>query len=205
MTITAVHDLDTGKRYTTGDVDLGVPTASLVKLLIAAELRARPELPAEHLALINPMLRASDDEAANTLWEAYGGVDLVRGAADRIGLTATAPPDKPNMWGWTTMSAYDLCTTMRYLLADDVVMRALRSATHTGADGFDQSFGLYSPGVPVKQGWMVMPDGVHYLHSVAVLSDRFVGVVLASGSEWADTRAAVDAGTVAVLDRLRTL
>lgn len=202
MKITAIDDLETEKRYGTGDLDLGVPTASLVKLLIAVELRAQG---ADRMDLLTAMLQRSDDDAANTLWDEYSGVEIVRAAARRLGLTATEPPTKPNMWGWATMSAADLCTTMRYLRTDDVVMAALRTATPLGADGFDQSFGLYSPGTPVKQGWMVMPDGVHYLHSVAVLSDRFIGVVLASGSEWTDTRAVVDAGAAEIIGRLSKL
>jgi len=51
-------------------------------------------------------------------------------------------------------------------------MSALASAQNTGADGFDQSFGLLrSPGlsgVAAKQGWMA-DAGWEYLHSTGVV------------------------------------
>lgn len=195
-----------------GDLNLPVPTASLVKLVIALQvwdsgLVVRRE---RDRRLIDAMLRCSDDDAANELWDSYGQTAIVSEQAARLGLSGTAPPEPAGMWGWATMSARDLIATMRHIVTlPDAAQRsaftsALAQCEPRGADGFDQSFGLFHPGgaaVPVKQGWMTI-DTRRYLHSVAALADGRIAVALtvtAPGASWADARDLVDAVAHALL------
>ncbi|MCO7218922.1 LppW family protein [Klenkia sp. PcliD-1-E] len=202
-----------------GDAERPVPTASLVKLYLAEGIltgarRAGALLPTEDLAWIEAMLTSSDDPSASQLWVTYDGPAVLADVVDRYGLTATTPPSPdPGAWGSSRSSAADL---VRFLTAlpdvahpDDaaLVLDALGRATPTGADGFDQSFGLLSPGVEgvdgAKQGWMCCVDDVRHLHSVGLVGDRVV-VLLSSfppDLDWSAARAALDAAAVAAVSR----
>jgi hypothetical protein len=164
------------------------PTASLVKLFIAADVlhRAREGhvvVPPEDWARLQDMIRRSSDPAASSLWVRYGGGRMVADVAGRYGLTGTAPPGDSSQWGETTTTARDLA---RFLALLPVVAHPydaatlqiwMRTATPLGADGFDQRFGLLgsAPGHPaVKQGWMCCLGGNWHLHSVGVLGTRVV-------------------------------
>jgi hypothetical protein len=202
-----------------GDADLPVPTASLVKLYLAEGIltgarTAGAPLPAEDLARVEAMLTSSDDPSASELWVAYDGPAVLADVIARYGLAGTTPPSPdPGAWGSTRTSAADL---VRFLTAlpevahpEDaaLLLGALGRATPTGADGFDQSFGLLSPAVDgvqaAKQGWMCCVDDVAHLHSVGLAGDRVV-VLLAAfppGTDWAVARAALDAAAAAALSR----
>lgn len=143
-------------------------SASLVKLLIVLDYlhRRGPDrgVPARDRELLVPMLRASDDAAATTMWNRGGRRAIVRRTATRLGLADTRPPpaDKPGFWGYTAISAADITKIYRHLFSGapprhrDFVLRHLRKATPCGADRFDQSFGIpravHRPWA-VKQGW----------------------------------------------------
>ncbi|TVT60880.1 hypothetical protein FNH05_03830 [Amycolatopsis rhizosphaerae] len=142
-------------------------SASVVKLFIALDYLESHgpgyQIPAEDLALLQPMLRSSNDDAASTLWVRDGWQEIVNRMVALIGLTDTAPPEKPGMWGYTAISAADIVKTYRYLLHRanpeyrDFIMDNLHEATQCASDGFDQSFGIPSAvgELPhgVKQGW----------------------------------------------------
>jgi hypothetical protein len=141
-------------------------SASLVKLFIALDyLESRGpdyEIPADDLALLEPMLRSSNDDAASTLWVRDGWDEIVKRMVTTIGLTDTAPPAARGKWGYTAISAADIAKTYQYILHvanpkyRDFIMGNLAQSTKCGSDGFDQSFGLPSavPGPKaVKQGW----------------------------------------------------
>ncbi|GIH25662.1 lipoprotein [Acrocarpospora phusangensis] len=189
-------------------------SASVVKLLIAIdhlEDVAKPDL-----ALLQPMLRVSDDNAATALWRRGGQGKIILRMSKRLGLTDTGPPpaDKPGFWGYTAISALDIAKVYRYLLEKaepkvrDTIMTQLRKAGQCGSDGFDQFFGI-PRAVPkpwaVKQGWSgygsVPPstcvraraasadvDFVHpVLHTTGVLGDRYIMVLLTTQTTpWAD-------------------
>jgi hypothetical protein len=141
-------------------------SASVVKLFIALDyLETRgPDhvIPPEDLALLEPMLRSSNDDAASTLWVRDGWEQIVVRSVARIGLTDTAPPEQRGKWGYTAISAADVVKTYQYILTQahpnyrDFIMGNLRQATRCAADTFDQSFGIPSA-LPrpwaVKQGW----------------------------------------------------
>ncbi|WP_433337459.1 hypothetical protein [Spirillospora sp. CA-294931] len=139
-------------------------SASLVKILIALDYlyTGGGNVPPADLALLQPMLRASDDAAASTLWSRGGSTRIVERMVARIGLRDTAPPERPGMWGYTAISAADTVSVYRYLLekADpryrDFIMGNLHQAQECAADGWNQFFGI-PRAVPrpwaVKQGW----------------------------------------------------
>ena len=186
MTV-AVLDRSTGAR-TVGGVDEPIETASVVKLFLADDLLFREStgevtLSEDDHDLIENMLRASDDTAASLLWEQHGGSEMVERVAERHNLTGTTPPY--SSWWWnTTTTASDLLTWYDDVLAGRGGLDAEASAriigyltdfTPTGADGYDQTFGLPEglPGVAglgVKQGWMCCVNG-EWVH----LSTGFFG------------------------------
>ncbi|OLF15797.1 hypothetical protein BU204_19970 [Actinophytocola xanthii] len=141
-------------------------SASVVKLFIALDyLETRgPDhvVPPEDLALLEPMLRSSDDDAASTLWVRDGWEQIVVRTVARLGLTDTEPPAQRGKWGYTAISAADVVRTYQYILTEahpkyrDFIMGNLRQATRCATDTFDQSFGIPSA-LPrpwaVKQGW----------------------------------------------------
>jgi hypothetical protein len=143
-------------------------SASVVKILIALDYLATrgagTEIPANDLALLRSMLRASDDDAATTLWTRGGRVRVIERMVTALGLTDTGPPPagKPGFWGYTAISAADVVRIYRYLLdpahrrVGDFIMGHLRRATQCAADGFDQYFGIPAA-LPrpwaIKQGW----------------------------------------------------
>lgn len=141
-------------------------SASLVKLFIALDYLESHgpdfEIPADDLALLEPMLRSSNDDAASTLWVRDGWEEIVKRMVAKLGLTDTAPPASRGKWGYTAISAADIAKTYQYILHDanpkyrDFIMGNLAKSTKCGSDGFDQSFGIPSalPGTKaVKQGW----------------------------------------------------
>ncbi|WP_432930848.1 hypothetical protein ACQPZZ_09560 [Microbispora sp. CA-135349] len=162
----AVVDVTTGKTVASRQVHHRFRSASVVKILIATDYleRHRGTIPARDMALLTPMLRGSDDDAATALWRRGGQGEIVRRMARRIGLTETSPPPaaKPGFWGYTAISAADIALVYRYLLrraeprVRDFVLGTMRDASQCARDGFDQFFGI-PRAVPrpwaIKQGW----------------------------------------------------
>ncbi|MEV4461612.1 hypothetical protein, partial [Microbispora sp. NPDC049633] len=162
----AVVDVTTGKTVVQRQQHHRFRSASVVKILIATDYleRHKGAVPARDKALLTPMLRGSDDDAATALWRRGGQGEIVRRMARRIGLTETTPPPaaKPGFWGYTAISAADIALVYRYLLrraeprVRDFVLGNLRDASKCASDGFDQYFGI-PRAVPrpwaIKQGW----------------------------------------------------
>ncbi|MEV4018122.1 hypothetical protein AB0J35_47265 [Nonomuraea angiospora] len=160
-----VFDRQAGKFVATRNAHRKFRSASVVKILIAIDyLERRKSVPAADARLLKVMLRSSDDDAASAFWDRAGKGQIIVRMARKLGLSDTAPPpaSKPGFWGYTSLSAYDIVRTYRYLLdraeprVRDTILGHLRQATPCGTDGFDQRFGI--PGaVPrpwaVKQGW----------------------------------------------------
>ena len=191
-----------------------LPSASLVKLLVVAQLLARGSPDGWDQSALRRMERAitrSDDGAMNALWDLYDGPSLVREAVSRFGLTGTAPPAVPGQWGEATTTASDVARLLSAVAGGPAMagwatlLGWMRAAEPTAADGFDQTFGLLAgaaAGVAVKQGWMCCVDGRRQLHSAGVLADGRVVVVLADlpvAASWARAATAVDGATAALL------
>ncbi|TYB40118.1 hypothetical protein [Actinomadura chibensis] len=144
-------------------------SASVVKILIALDFLERNRVSAADRALLQVMLRSSDDKAATEFWRRGGQRQVVERMVERVGLAETAPPpgDKPGFWGYTALSARDVVKTYRYLLEKapkgqrEFVLEQLRRSTPCGTDGFDQTFGIPSAAKrpwAVKQGWSGFGD-----------------------------------------------
>lgn len=167
----AVYDRDSHHTTLRYNEHQQIRSASVVKLLIALDYFETngPEtpIPDADLALLVPMLRSSDDNAASELWVRLGWEKIVERAVVRLGLHDSAPPVNVGFWGYTALSAADVITIYRHILEDapqrvrDFVMGNLGTATKCATDGFDQSFGIPSavPGdVAFKQGWSRFGD-----------------------------------------------
>lgn len=160
-----VVDQETGATFGS-DEHKQYRSASLVKLFIALDYLEShgPDyvIPADDLALLEPMLRSSNDDAASTLWVRDGWEEIVKRTVVKLGLTDTAPPVSRGKWGYTAISAADIAKTYQYIQHEadpkfrDFIMGNLEQSTKCASDGFDQSFGIPSavPGPKaVKQGW----------------------------------------------------
>jgi hypothetical protein len=169
----AVYDRQTATFTTQLNVTTRFRSASLVKLLIALDyLWSRGPgyaIPAADRALLDIMLRSSDDNAASHFWAADGRDAIVTRMVGRLGLQNTTPPSAQNRTGWgsTALSAADLVRIYRYLLDSgpapvrDYILGNLHQSTHCGSDHYDQSFGI--PSVfpkpwAAKQGWYGFGD-----------------------------------------------
>ena len=171
-----------------GAADRTFPAASMVKLYMAADILHRNRIGEIRLdragfALLQDMIRRSDDPAASALWVRYGGGHIVSDTAARYGLTGTSPPAVPGQWGQATTTARDLARFLALLPVvahrfDAAALQVwMRTTTGLAADGFDQRFGLLAAAPPftaVKQGWMCCVGGQRHLHSVGVVGARVV-------------------------------
>ncbi|HEV7897143.1 MAG TPA: hypothetical protein VGP31_04790 [Planosporangium sp.] len=206
-----VFDRTTGATTVQHNAHQRFRAASLVKILIALdrlEATGRRTPPPER-ALLESMLRSSDDDAADRFWDNYGGPQIVKRMITKLDLTESAPPpaDHPGWWGYTALTASDVVKTYRYVLerADprirDVIMGNLRRSTRYATDGHDQSFGIPSAvnrPWAVKQGWSRFPDPVPVDGGRA--SPSVAGSGLATGTSGED---APDPPTAGDLDLTR--
>ncbi|MFD5335696.1 hypothetical protein [Streptomyces hawaiiensis] len=146
-------------------------SASVVKLLLTLDFlwNRGPDytIPPADRARLEPMLRGSDDDAADHYWSTYGGSAIINRMTARtsLGLRDTAPPPAgyPGFWGYTAVSARDTVAIYRYILEKapapvrDFIMDNLRRSTRcSSTDHFDQHFGIagsFDRPWAVKQGW----------------------------------------------------
>ncbi|MFD8224247.1 hypothetical protein ACFV16_08760 [Streptomyces massasporeus] len=167
----AVYDREAGTFTEQVNDSAQFRSASVVKLLLALDFlwNRGPDyiIPAADRARLEPMLRGSDDNAADYYWSTYGGSAIIKRMTDRteLGLRDTAPPpaDHPGYWGYTAVSARDTVAIYRYILEKapapvrDFIMDNLRRSTRCSAtDHFDQHFGIagaFDKPWAVKQGW----------------------------------------------------
>ncbi|MEO9201898.1 MAG: hypothetical protein ABI253_05830 [Mycobacterium sp.] len=182
-----------------------IATASVAKLFIADDLLVRqPEtaLSAEDRAALDIMLRSSDDGAAETFWNLYGGNAIITRVAGRYRLTGTSPPSNGAWWN-TISTAPDLARYYDMLLNGsggltpdraNSIIDDLAQSTPTGVDGYPQRFGipegLYNESVAVKQGWMCcIGNNWMHLSTGVVGADRRYVVVIESLQPSDDTTA----------------
>ena len=194
----AVLDRNTGQLVTNGNGQ-SIAIASVVKLFIADDLLLQVAngdtvLTPDDRAMLDVMLRSSDDSAAEVFWNRSGGSDIVDRVTSRYGLAATNPPNN-GRWYNTTSTVTDLVRYYDMLLAGTgglpaeqaSVMRAnLAASTPTAPDGmvpggvYPQRFGIPEglPGEPVavKQGWMccIGADWMHLSTGVIGPDRRYV-------------------------------
>ncbi|MFJ8591725.1 hypothetical protein [Streptomyces sp. NPDC093598] len=167
----AVYDREAGMFTEQVNESAQFRSASVVKLLLALDFLwdRGPDytIPAADRARLEPMLRSSDDDAADHYWSTYGGSAIIKRMLDRpsLGLRDTAPPpaEYAGFWGYTALSARDTVAIYRYILEKapapvrTFIMDNLRRSTRcSSTDHFDQHFGIagaFDRPWAVKQGW----------------------------------------------------
>ncbi|MGC5561558.1 hypothetical protein ACPYPG_01780 [Streptomyces sp. FR-108] len=164
----AVYDRQTGAFTDQLNASMQFRSASIVKLLLVLDFfRDRGPnytIPAADRALLEPMLRSSNDDAASHYWGVNGGPAIVVRMKEDLMLSDTAVPPAgyEGYWGYTAISARDTVKIYRYILEQaaapvrEFIMSNLRQSTRCASDSFDQHFGI--PGAfegpwAVKQGW----------------------------------------------------
>ncbi|WP_225828076.1 serine hydrolase [Streptomyces naphthomycinicus] len=200
----AVLDLDgAGRTPVVHGADRAYDTASIVKVDILASLLLQAQDAGRHLTarerkLAEPMIRRSDNAAANALWRQIGRAPGLAAANERLGLTSTTggPGGK---WGLTRTTASDQIRLLRAVFDSGGTARkgygGLDAESRTYLRNLmahvvaEQSWGVSAAGGPgssraLKNGWLqrgttglwdvnsvgrVTVDGHRYL--VAVLSD----------------------------------
>ncbi|MFC8147491.1 hypothetical protein ACFUKV_37990 [Streptomyces paradoxus] len=167
----AVFDRESGTFTEQVNDSAQFRSASVVKLLLALDfLWGRgPDyiIPAADRARLEPMLRGSDDDAADHYWSTLGGSAIIKRMLGRpeVGLrdTAAPPAEYAGFWGYTALSARDTVAIYRYILEKapapvrTFIMDNLRRSTRCSTtDHFDQHFGIagsFDRPWAVKQGW----------------------------------------------------
>lgn len=194
----AVIDRELGAEVVNGGpADTPVFGASLVKLFLADNLLQRQragefQLSVEDRSLLEAMLVASDDAAADSLYSRFGGEAMVTEVAQRYQLPSVAPTTEAGAWELTTMSArdvaryYDRFLTSMPAADRDYLIGLLRGSVMIAQDGFDQFFGIPTalPGLTwaIKQAWMCCPRDTSYLHTTGILgTDNRYTVAILSG------------------------
>jgi hypothetical protein len=158
-------------------------TESITKLFTAAyyleQSQGAPE--ADLAADLSRMIAVSANDVQFSLWRR----DIVPTVADRYGLTDTsnAPGAGEENWGSDRTTANDMVTFLLRASRDPRVGPSLLSwmalAEPAGADGFDQSFGVFAlPGDRgVKQGWSDAGWSPANLHSVGWTERYFIAIL----------------------------
>ncbi|HEY6423045.1 MAG TPA: hypothetical protein VIY28_07325 [Pseudonocardiaceae bacterium] len=209
-----VFDRPNGTVLTSQDAGRQFASMSLVKLLIALDVLAIDNWAIPDGATqqeLRQMLADSDDGIADDLWSADGGPAVVTRMVGLLGLTGTQPPEDPDEWGDTLITAQDMVTVYRYITDQlpnsdrELLLGALEQARQIAADGFDQYFGI-PDGMPhttwaIKQGWGTSGSQA-VLNSTGLVGPdlRYVVVVLASApaNSYSTVPAAVTAGVRAL-------
>lgn len=193
----AIRDRITDTEWTNGAA-AGEPVfaASLVKLFLADNLLTRerrgqtPYPTSADRRLIESMLAASDDTAADLLYTTYDGAAMVTEVAARYDLPSLRPTTQEPEWELSTISAVDLVRWYDVFLEDaatpeaEFVVAALARSPELARDGFNQHFGIRRalPGQPwpIKQGWMNGVRASAYLHTSGLVGpdNRYAVAIL---------------------------
>ena len=192
----SIIDRDTGQVVENGLAHTRMRSASIPKVLVAESLidrsrRGEIVLTQRDRDLMWAMVARSDDAAMSNLYSRFGGLDMVVRVIGKYDLTEIGGPPTPSYWGMYQITAHDIAKFYRGVLegglppADrDLLVSLMRAATPTGADGFDQFFGI-PRGLPyqywgVKQGWMCCQEGMRRLHTTGILGpdNRFAVAIL---------------------------
>ncbi|MER6985101.1 serine hydrolase [Streptomyces carpinensis] len=161
----AVLDLDGASREPAvyGE-DVPYDTASIIKVDILAALLLQAQDAGRHLtaqerAHAEPMIRHSDNTAANALWRQIGQAPGLETANKRLGLTATKGGPGPK-WGLTQTTARDQIQLLR---------------------------AVFDGGTANAAAGALNEESRTYIHTLMsrVADDQAWGVSAAAGSEWA--------------------
>jgi hypothetical protein len=117
----ALRDRLTGASYVNQYGRTPIWAASTPKLAIAVDLLLRDRahtirLTATDRELMDKMLKASDNDAADTLWFRYGGESMAARFSSHGMDETTFSAQHPHTWGWIRTTAADLSGLIRYVL-----------------------------------------------------------------------------------------
>ena len=182
----AVVDTTTGKVLGNDDSAAALRTASIIKVVIGmrlfalAEQQHRALTPAEQSDL-QAMIRASDNDAADRLWNALGGPAVIAWIRQVTGVRSTQPPQppaQPTDWGFTTTTARDMAVILTALAHARGVSAAHRDALLAEMRQVvpDQRWGVgdavHQSNPAVKNGWYPdIDEQVWRVHCTGVVDD----------------------------------
>ena len=192
-----VMNRQSGSVTTSINADAQVPTMSLVKLMLAADVIDQAggvdQVDDDTLAQLHRMIAVSDDSIAQSFYDADGRGAIITRVASNYGLTGTTPAPNPRYWGDVRVTARDMASLLFQLLSSPFsglwFTQAMEAAQDNGADGFDQNFGMNAvPGTGSKQGWGCCLDDVLAIHSVGFTAGQIVVVLSTSKPDAAPAR-----------------
>ena len=185
-----VADRSTGNVLASQSAEATVPSMSVVKLFVAADALeldgGAAGMNSGDLQRLHDMIEYSDDEIMQDYYDADGGDAIITRTIQRYGLQDTTPTPEERYWGDVKISARDMASFLQQALASSItgpfLEAAMTASADTGADGFDQDFGMNAiPGAGSKQGWGCCLGDVDAIHSVGFTANRIV--VVLSGSD----------------------
>ncbi|ROP55380.1 serine hydrolase [Streptomyces sp. PanSC9] len=203
---TAVLDLDgAGRTPVIRGADRAYDTASIVKVDILAALLLKAQDAGRHLTaverkLAEPMIRRSDNAAANALWRAIGRAPGLAAANKRLGLTETTG-GSGTRWGLTKTTAGDQIRLLRAVFDDAGTAKKGRGALDTQSRAYvrtlmnkvvpEQTWGVSAfpgsaAGQALKNGWLQRNTtglwDVNSIGQVTVKGHRYLVAALSNGS-----------------------
>ena len=113
-----------GHVYTSNGGEL-FPLASVAKVAIMVTvldraIREGRDLTTQELALLEPMITISDNDAATALWDDVGGAEAVETYLGSLGLT-TIRPNAQGYWGASRASASDVALLLTQLVEGEML------------------------------------------------------------------------------------
>ncbi|AXB48522.1 tat pathway signal sequence [Amycolatopsis albispora] len=152
-----VHDRQTGATWRNANSDTLIWACSTPKLAMVVDLLLRDDAGAvdltdEDRALMHAMLNTSDNDAAHTLWNRYGGEDFAT-RFPSYGMTDMRFTDEhPHHWGWILTTADDLGRLMDFVLERMPVEHRDYIVGELRAVDANQQWGVWGAGPAAKPG-----------------------------------------------------
>jgi hypothetical protein len=188
-------NLSTGVSFSWG-AGSGMVTASVVKLdtletLLLQHQQSADPLSSQEQDEASEMIKNSDNDAADWLWNDVGSDTAVTTANKTFGLTATVAGGD-DLWGLTTTSAADQVTLLKQLVGAS----SLNAASQSYALGLmrsveaDQAWGVSAVAdantqTALKNGWLSVDedDDLWAVNSIGVVTVHGQQIALAVMSE----------------------
>lgn len=163
-----LRDRTAGLRYRNDKAGAMIWTASTIKLAMVVDLLTRERagklrLSTQDRQLMQGMLRDSDNDAADTLWDRYGGDDHRTFNVDfaRYGMTNLAPQpgfgDVFPYWGFQKGTADDFDRMLNFMLSQMNPADTAAIVAEMQRVGGAQQWGVWGAGPAmapgVKNGW----------------------------------------------------
>ncbi|MEW2546924.1 serine hydrolase [Streptomyces sp. NPDC047002] len=197
----AALDLTDGRRAGYGTSDEPVfDTASIVKADVLAALLLRAQdsghaLTAAQRGLASAMIKSSDNQSTDRLWNTIGGTAGLTRANRTLGLTHTTA-GAGGLWGLTQTTAHDQLTLLSAVYGTGhspltAASRAYARSLMAGVEA-DQRWGVSAGGTPtgLKNGWLPRSaTGTWDINSIGAVTaggHRVLLATLSSGNSGMD-------------------